>query len=945
MDELAKSDRGQEGLPLARFMRTVMSSPTALAVIGDERQLTYAELDAQSGRLAARLRDVGVERGDKVAIAVEDGVDFVVAVLAVQRSGGAYVPLDVSDMSSRQSDFLSRLRIRHAIGAQRVVTQFGALPHRIDIREEMPAPGGGDAQRSAADLMYVMATSGSTGRPKLIGTPDGAVGNLLRLDGPGLTAPRVLFHSARTFDASTFELWMPLATGGSVLVPPGDQRDIESQLRWGHEQGTSLMWITSSVLTEISAHKHWIHLLPPTVWAGGEQLNPRAVNRIRSERPELDVVNGYGPTETTVFAAYSQLNLRDRPGRMVPVGRPTPGTAIYVLSLDLTPVAAGEVGEIYIAGSGLAHGYLGQPDLTAERFVACPFAGPGERMFRTGDLGRWNADGDLEVLGRSDRQIKLRGYRIEPDEIEVVLQELPDVRQAVVSLGTDHNGLEHLTAYFEPSDLGATDAGAREVLDSWRTVFDNLYREPGHPLTSDYRGWDSSITGLPYSAAEMSEWVDETVQRLESYAIRRVLEIGVGTGLIMDRLADRAERYVATDISAGAIRELAGRDQYKENPSVEFLVGDAMSSLAGAGIGFDLIILNSVVQYLPSEAYFRDLLAELAKRLGPDGVIFVGDVRDASVNDMLLREIATEKLGPGAGESSIETRVGQLERSERELCLAPSYFLRFLPENGHDLSCQVLPKLGRSRTEMNRFRYDAAIRVSGPRIAAPDVPELVRRGRCLLVDRPQDELRGADRQQAVAEALSQARRAGHDAFPLIVGDGIWDQLVVVDPALRSATVEYLGSQRSVVSWTEPAKAVTASRLARRVRAELRQKLPAHLVPLHFVPVDQLPRLPSGKVDRSRLASNGFRHSEDAGGSEIERLCAGIYADILGLAWVDRRTDFFDVGGHSLHVIQLVTQLDSDLGVEVTPAEVFESPVLADLASIVADRIAGAGPKI
>jgi acyl-coenzyme A synthetase/AMP-(fatty) acid ligase/acyl carrier protein len=283
---------------------------------------------------------------------------------------------------------------------------------------------------------------------------------------------RVLLHSPLAFDASTYELWVPLLNGGQVVVAPPGDLDTASLRQVITDRGVTGLWLTAGLFRLIAQDVPDCLARVREVWTGGDVVAAAAVRRVLQACPGLVVVDGYGPTETTTFATSYRISTSEPVPETVPIGRPLDNMRVYVLDRGLRPVPVGIAGELYVAGAGLARGYLNRPGLTAERFVACPIGGPGARMYRTGDVVRWTIEGELEFLGRADEQVKIRGFRIESGEVEAVLASHPGVAQVAVIAREDEPGRKRLVAYVvpvadEPVDLGHLRAYAATVLPEY----------------------------------------------------------------------------------------------------------------------------------------------------------------------------------------------------------------------------------------------------------------------------------------------------------------------------------------------------------------------------------------------------------------------------------------------------------------------------------------------
>ncbi|MFJ8565687.1 amino acid adenylation domain-containing protein [Streptomyces sp. NPDC093514] len=443
------------------FAEQARRTPAAEAVVCGADRLTFAELDRRSDLLAARLADAGVVRESPVALLMERSVHLPVAILAVLKAGGLYVPLGEGFPVARLHWMLERT------GARLLLADAATAGHEAVRTSPVPvldATGPVDVAPAAApgpyppcspdQLAYVMYTSGSTGEPKGIGVTHANVAALARDTSFGAAHRRVLAHSPLSFDASTYELWVPLLSGGQVVMAPPGRVDTAALTRLVQEHRITSLFLTAALFNLVV--EECVELLTHVreVWTGGEAASPHSFTRALEQAPETVLVNVYGPTETTTFATRHRLDPRAGAavdGR-IPIGTALDDTRLYVLDERGRPVPQGAVGELCIGGTGVARGYLGRPGLTARQFTPDPYGAPGARMYRTGDLARRRPDGAVDYLGRSDQQVKIRGHRIEPGEIEAELTRCPQVGHAAVVVREDAPGEQRLVAYVVPAE-------------------------------------------------------------------------------------------------------------------------------------------------------------------------------------------------------------------------------------------------------------------------------------------------------------------------------------------------------------------------------------------------------------------------------------------------------------------------------------------------------------
>ncbi len=1033
------------------FEEQAERTPDAVALGFGAERFSYRELNERANRLAHHLRrlleescaqrenEIRPVTSPLVALCVERSPEMVVALLAILKAGAGYVPLDPSWPEERLAF------MRDDAGAVLAITEE-SLAELWEELDSYPTTNPATVATSEA-LAYVIYTSGSTGRPKGVEISHGALINFLASmrRQPGLVADDTLLAvTTLSFDIAALEIFLPLTVGASVhIVPREVAQDGPRLAETLSLTGATVMQATPATWRML-VESGWEGSPGLKVLCGGESLSRELGQQLLAR--SASVWNLYGPTETTVWSTLQRV-VENQP---ISIGRPIANTQVYVVDGHGQPVPEGVPGELLIGGAGVARGYHGRPELTAQKFIDDPFSGrPGARLYRTGDRVRWLADGTLEYLGRIDHQVKIRGFRIEPGEIEAAVRQHPGVSQAVVHAIEDRQGDKRLVAYVV-ADMSQPGIEAEHVAH-WQDVWNQAYVAPSDTAFNT-SGWNSSFTGRPYDEAEMREWVDRTVERIEALEPCRILEIGCGTGLLLFRLIPHCAEYTATDVSAEALATVQDRLASEEYSAT--LLQRTADDFKGIDAGsFDAVVLNSVIQYFPSMDYLARVLEGAVASVRPGGFVFVGDVRNKCLIDAFHATVLHHKDSGSLAQADALDRVRRSAARESELLVEPAFFDALKICLPAITRVDALLKRGTHMNEMNTFRYDVILHVGGE--AVPSVePVWLDYGRQPWSPSEVETLLNDERTALLAIANVPNARIPvevrtllrEDALPAVDPEEFWalgDRLpysvfmrwspnddsgrfdVVfrrhgtpeasgtfpTEGVARSWGVENTASERVEGStgcvsqslrraagsltpsplvgegwgggfpayttaqatphpnpppqggrepqntttsptkpvsiptgpWSsygnDPLRALALRALVPSLREHLKTLLPDYMIPSRFVVLDALPMTPNGKVDRKSLPSPDQIGGDPDGPhvaprDETEEQLAAVWCEVLGLPQVGVHDNFFDLGGHSLQAVQLVSRASKAFGRELPVKLLFMHPTVASLAEAI-----------
>jgi len=985
-----------------RFAEWADRQPDATAVLWENGSLTYAELNRVADGIANELHAARVGRNDIVAVCVPRSPEMIAGQLAVLKAGAAYLSLDPEHPYDRLAHMVRDAGARMLLLSKEHAAEF---PDMATISIDLESEGCRDVafdmnETQPDDLAYVIYTSGSTGTPKGVAIEHGGLSNLAAWHQDAFDVnetDRGSQLASPAFDASVWEIWPYLSAGAALALCPDDVRTEPAAFRdWLLAERVTVGFAPTDVIESMFAFDWPAETSLHHLLTGGAWLNERPPTGL-----PFTVVNNYGPTENSVVTTSGVVSPVGEAPRLPTIGRPIANHQVYVLDENLRVAPLGVPGELYIGGTGLAREYLNDADRTESHFVNGPAdSSSPHRLYKTGDRGRFLADGCIQFLGRSDHQVNVRGYRIELGEIETAAQTHTDVVEAVaMPLAEDHEsemhgrdfGLRLFVCSRESDALPANGEIEQTHVRQWRTLYDDTYADS--PINIDPAlniiGWNSSYTGAPIPMEEMREWRDCTVDRLRALNPKRVLEIGCGTGMILAELAPECESYLAVDFSAEALDYVrTNLVERRGLHQVELMQASAHELEGLDGRTFDLVILNSVVQYFPSATYLRGVIENATRLAERGGAVFVGDVRNYALQNQFQTMVQVHSAPSETSAALLTNRINRSIAAEEELLVDPQLFHRVATELPCVSGVHTLIKRGRSENELSQFRYDALLWIGEMKAELPE-DSIEWRGddSCLeevrgalrstkieslrLTGIPNGRMSEAERLWKTLEKGASSEETIHsllnrdpsnygvdpesfaELFPdvpysisfhcALTDSCQYDVLFVRNDAQSRAVCDHAGSESSSSPDTNaPLEAGHLRGLVSELREHLLRQLPAYMIPNRIVPLASFPRTASGKVDRQALcviddaAPVASRYV--APRTELEESVVGMWQGILGIERVGVEDNFFELGGHSLLATQLVAQICEAFGVELPLRELFVSPTPAGIAVAIEEAL-------
>ena len=983
------------------FEEQVLNSPNDTALIFEESKLTYKELDEQTNQLANYLRSKGVKEETFVSICMDRSSQLIIGILGIIKAGGAYVPIDPEYPEDRINYMLQDTDASVIITMRDHLKLFNIKDLQADIlcidsdtdylsefSQEKP-----ETSVTPGNIAYIMYTSGSTGRPKGVMVEHSNIVSLVKgVEYDTFSKEDILLSTGSpSFDATTYEYWGMLLNGGQLALC-SEHRLLDTELLKAEiaKNSVNKMWFISSLFnliveTDISVFKGL-----KTILVGGEKLSEKHIKRIREEYPALKIINGYGPTENTTFSITYNITGSENK-TTIPIGRPLSNRTAYILDHMLQPVGIGIPGEIYLGGAGLSRGYLNRPELTAEKFIKNPFSKKkGSRLYRTGDLGKWLPDSNIEYLGRTDNQVKVRGHRIELGEIENVMNSLKEVSESCVVINQDPALNGNMTGYYIPvrEEVKVREKDLyQKRIDSWNELYEIEYSKSDEVQDLDHEfniiGWNDSFTGGEIKPEQMRLWLDDISNVILSEKPERVLEIGCGTGLIYYKIAGHIQKYTGIDfseVSTNQILNQISKDE-KKYPPTELKVGFAHEVEIDPKEKVDTIILNSIVQYFPGEQYMTDILAKSISILKGKGKIIVGDVRD----DRLLKSFKSRLfLGKSKESLGIQDFIWGAEQEvsrEEELCFAPEYFYNLKLQHPEITHIDIQWKQGDYENELTLYRYTVTIYVGIEKemiepnwqkwdketgkenllkrinageefIPVKDVPNPRLRKEVLLekglkeksvktvrdlsdyINKPSQESKD------VYKIINSATANGYRCRFLLDEDPFKINLLLhknsIDGFIKQDYNYNIDASKNYASNIPLLRDIYVL-LKKEIQESLNEQLPEYMVPTELTALQSFPLSSNGKVDRNFLIKCEEKNQSSsinyhAPVTMIEQKLTAVWQELLGSDRIGVYDNFFEIGGHSLLAMRVVSAIRKEMDFEIAIRDLFLRPTISELAS-------------
>ncbi|MFC3196160.1 amino acid adenylation domain-containing protein [Parapedobacter deserti] len=981
---------------LELFSRAVKKYSENIAVKFNDRYLTFGETEKQSNQFAHALIEAGLKEGDKIGVALDRSEHLIIALIGIMKTGATYLPFEVNHPPARVSGILEEVNADFLLTATNYHGRYQHNGQTIYIEQLLNRSAHLSANKPALevngdDLIYILHTSGSTGTPKGVQISHKNVANFLKSMElcPGISdKDRVLAITPVSFDMAVL-LYLPLVSGGELVLA---DMDTSKDGRLLHELliKEQISWMIATPSTwEMIISAGWNTPLDLLAISAGEALTPRLAKLLLERCTSL--WNGYGPTETTVMILMKQIESHHQP---ITLGKPLANTEIYILDRYGNRVPIGHHGEIHIAGANVGMGYYDRADLTHSAFIANPFsAEEGKRMYRSGDLGRFTENGDIEYLGRIDNQVKIRGHRIELGEIEYTLAAQHGIKDAVVLAVDDHKGDKTLVAYVVQDAEDAT---------GWKDRWEDLYElgiksEEDVPL--EQQNLDMAIISQYYTSGEIeeqgAEWTNEGLKRIRALNPKKIVELGTGGGHLLFALGSDVAEYIATDYSEVAItklkEKLALHPEKWQHVHAYTAMADDFTGIKSEA--YDLVFMHGVAQYFPSLQYLQKVIKNATSALKDGGCLYIGDMQTLGAISM---HFYLDQLGITNDQTTLAEfkEITKLRiQKEEELSVDPEFFYNLPAIIPEITSVDVQIRGGNYLNEGTKCHYDIWLYVgdTAPKAATPDIDlewgtssdsAWLRQqlnghpGRIVRISQIPNSRLSRDfallqlinlsenhtqirtlKERMLAIPSSgfnpsdlwnigeQMGYATHVRWSSDGSDGCVEAVFIPEGLGVLPGKPEVSETKSVMIPTREVKEEVQilslpEHQIKRWKDALRSSLPDYMVPMFYIALSRFPLSTNGKIDRALLPQPTLFSRDTAAedyrapSTETERLLHKIWTEFLAVDNISVNSNFFELGGHSLIAVKVMLMIERELAKRLPITSLFEHSTIEKLAHLI-----------
>lgn len=939
------------------------------AISCGKENINFKDLEHKTHQIASHIASLIANKNSvgKVVVMLKPSIEMAVIISAILRTNLTLIPINPDDPEKRRERILSLTNPDLVICDGMDILEHRKITADVLITQAISQVESEQKYEPCDlnDIAYVIHTSGTTGEPKGVQVTHGQLLNtiigaskFLKLNQDDVFAS----WSSFSFDIFYLEFLLPLLSGAELKLVANEELFAPDIIISLLEKVTCIHGVPGlmhQLIDNVANEKIYLSNIRYAL-TGGDLVPPALFERMSIAFPNSQNFVLYGPTETTIIC-MRQPYTKHKHVRYI-IGQPMINVEVKICDNNDNILPRGAVGEIVIGGNGVSNGYVLDHALNAEKFINID----GAKYYKTGDKGKLAFDDTIEFFGRDDSQVKLRGFRINLNEISSVLNTHHQIDNAVTILHKKNDQEQYIVSYVVPKALNSDQDIT--LLNTWTHLFDNTHKEHKQSNEADFSGWISAIDSKPLNPEIMNDWLNSTIHAITSEIDQqkmdnknlRVLEIGCGTGLVLFKILNLCSEYIGTDISAEILYELQNKIDKKHNDKVKLVHCSAENTLKYVQGQFDLIIMNSVSQYFPNKCYLTQVLSDLNTLLSDNGIIFVGDIRSLHLSKHFYRRIADFQVKSGALESEdINSFISAKEFFDNELLISPLAFTDISSNLG--LQSFISPRLDSYESELAVFRYNAIF-------TRHNLNNLTSYNHYQW--NGYDEFKQLSIEQSnngnvfVVDRVPNRRvNDGNDSTPSIIDINVFIESVGLK-AKFSWSKAYSGGEFDVIvakdfkdkqhyhlsadiipgvnACSDPSGKAQLRTLEKELLEHLGNNVPRYMVPRQIEFIDSIPLGLNNKVNVNKLPSPRLLKYDSeyiAPENNLQKVICQSWSDILGLHRIGINDNFFKLGGTSLLAIQAAIHMRKR-SINLRPQVLFKCQTPKELADFILKEQAG-----